>query len=113
MTTRRRDAAREAAWEAEKNRLEFVQDILADMLDAALAVKDRKGHLHCEAENAKIRHWTTVRESVRADRNTAADHLYDLRYGRAFVETVRADRSRSHTQQKPPTEQRRDTRRSR
>lgn len=94
MTTRAPDPGREAELQAEKERLEFVQDVLSDILDAACTVKDRKSHLHCEAENDKIQHWATVRESVIHDRDTAADALYDLRYGPKFVAKVRADRDR-------------------
>ncbi|MFF0633485.1 hypothetical protein ACFYTS_13400 [Nocardia sp. NPDC004151] len=94
MTMRATDPGHEAELQAEKERLEVVQDMLSDILDAACTVKAGKSHLHCEAENDKIRHWATVHESVRRDRDAAADAYYDLRYGPKFVANVRVDRDR-------------------
>ncbi|MFE3758010.1 hypothetical protein ACFXO9_27210 [Nocardia tengchongensis] len=94
MTTHAPDPSRKGELQAEKERLELVEDLLSDILTAAFTVKDGKSHLHCEAENDKIRHWATVHESVRRDRDAAADAYYDLRYGPKFVAKVRTDRDR-------------------
>lgn len=82
-----------AVAKAERDRLDVVEDVLRDMLDAAADSQWRKDFRDCEAEQAKLSQYRAARDSVWADRDAAADRANEIQFGREFVERSRERRA--------------------
>ncbi|MEV0363971.1 hypothetical protein [Nocardia fusca] len=82
-----------AAAKAERDRLDVVEDVLRDMLDAAAESQWRKDFRDCRAEQAKLSQYRAARDSVWADRDAADDRANELEFGREFLERSRERRA--------------------
>ncbi|QLY33988.1 hypothetical protein [Nocardia huaxiensis] len=82
-----------AALRAEEHRMRVVDEVIDDMLTAAIESMERKDFCDCGSERAKQRHWDEIHESVWTDYDAAKDAVNEAVFGRAFVEKLQAQRA--------------------
>ncbi|MVU79473.1 hypothetical protein GPX89_19765 [Nocardia sp. ET3-3] len=77
---------------AEEQRLAVTEGVLSDLLAAALDVMERGDRRGWGGARQKRDHWDATHESVRTDRDSAADAYHEALLGRNSMETIRAAR---------------------
>ncbi|WP_194819310.1 hypothetical protein [Nocardia sp. XZ_19_385] len=90
MTAHRPDRAELVALEAEKRRLNVVDSVLSDMLDAATDSRQAKDYQNCAGENEKLAHWDSVHIEVWAERKVVSNRALDVEWGKQKADEIRA-----------------------
>ncbi|MGW5751289.1 hypothetical protein [Nocardia rhamnosiphila] len=81
-----------AAAQAERERLVQVDDVLSDMFLAAANSQLQKNLRDCSVEIAKLKYSRAAKDSLRAEQDTAEDHVDHLLCGPEYVEQRRRRR---------------------